>query len=56
MAGALAAVDVQDLAGHEGGTFEIKDRIDDVLDLAHVADRVQGAERRVRFGRDASAS
>ena len=31
MTSALAAIDVQDLAGHEAGTFEIKDRIDDVL-------------------------
>ena len=30
--------------------FEIKDRIHDVLDLAHAADRVQGAERCVLFG------
>ena len=50
MAGALTAVDVQDFAGHEAGLFEIKDRIDDILDLTHVADRVQGAERRVRLG------
>ncbi len=50
MTGALAAVDEQDLAGHEAGTFEIKNRVDDVLDLAHVADRVQGVERCVRLG------
>ena len=56
VAGALAAVDVQDLAGHERGAFEIQDRVDDVADLAHAADRVQRGERRVRLGADASAS
>lgn len=55
MTGALASVDVQDLAGHEAGTFEIKNRAH-VLDLAHVADRMQGAERRVHLGGMQSAS
>ena len=55
MTGALAAVDVQDFAGHEAGRFEIEDRIDDVGHFAHVADRVQRAECRVGLGADASA-
>jgi hypothetical protein len=43
MAGALAAVDVEDFAGHEAGPFEVEDRIDDVGNLAQPADWVQVA-------------
>jgi hypothetical protein len=41
VAGALAAVDMEDLAGHEARRLEVKDRFDDVGDLAHVPDRVK---------------
>ena len=34
MAGGLAAVDVQDLAGDEGRPLEVEDSVDDVADLA----------------------
>ena len=44
MAGALAAVDVKNFARHEAGPLEVKDRVDDIGDLAYVPDRVQGAE------------
>ena len=39
--GALASVDVQDFAGHEAGTFEIQDRIDDFLVTLTLADGSQ---------------
>src|ERR1700722_14628237 len=44
---ALAAVDVQDLAGHELGGLEIRDRFDDVAYVAHAPDRMQRSERAV---------
>ena len=47
VAGALAAIDMEDLAGHEARGFEVEDRVDDVGDLAHTADRVQGGELRL---------
>src|SRR5438445_11271329 len=40
-AGVLAAVDAQDLAGHEGRMLEIEDRLDDIAHLAHAANRVE---------------
>ena len=43
MSRALAAVDVKDFARHKGGPFEIHDGADDVGNLAHTADRLQGA-------------
>ena len=46
---ALSAVDVKDFASHEGGRLEVEDRANDVGDLAHVADGVQGIELRMRF-------
>jgi hypothetical protein len=46
---ALAAVDVQDFARHEAGRLEIEDRVDDVGDLTHMADRVQGVELWMRL-------
>src|SRR5260370_29024911 len=46
-AGVLAAVDAQDLAGHERRMLEIEDRIDDIAGLAHAADRVELGERLV---------
>src|SRR5262245_59230952 len=48
--GTLAAVDVQDLAGHEAGLLEIDDGVSDVGHLAHVTDRMQATERGVRLG------
>src|SRR5580693_2695936 len=45
VAGALAAVDVQDLSSHELGGLQIRDRFDDVADVAHPADRMQRGER-----------
>jgi hypothetical protein len=39
----LAAVDVQDLAGHEGRRLEIENSADHILDLANPADGVQRA-------------
>jgi len=44
MAGALAAVDVKDLAGHEARRLKLEDRVDDVGDLAHVPDWMKGLE------------
>src|SRR5262245_63237149 len=41
---ALAAVDVKDLAGHEARRLEVEDRVDDVRDLAHAADRMESGE------------
>jgi len=40
---ALTAVDMQDLAGDELRGLEIEDRVDDVRDLAHAADRMNPA-------------
>src|SRR5213079_2358543 len=40
VSGGLTAVDVQDLARHEGGSFEIQDPVDDVADLADPTDRL----------------
>ncbi len=51
MAGALAAVDMQDLAGDEARPFEIKDRPDDVVDLTHTPDRMHCRETLVGRGR-----
>jgi hypothetical protein len=38
---ALAAVDMEDLAGHKAGGFEVEDCLDDVADLAHALHRVE---------------
>jgi hypothetical protein len=47
VAGALAAVDVQDLAGDEGRALQVEAArragLDDIADLAHAAERVQPA-------------
>ena len=50
MARALAAVDVQDFARHESGALQVEDCVDDVGNVAHPPDRVQGGERGVGFG------
>ena len=47
MASGPTSVDVQDLAGDEHGSLEIQDPVDDVLDLAHPAERVKLGEARV---------
>ena len=51
MARALTAVDVQDLASHETRRLEIQNRSDDVGDLSHAAQRLQGAQPAVPIGR-----
>src|SRR5260370_16210319 len=51
VARALPAVDVEGLSGHEAGRFEIEDGVHDVGDLAHSAERVEGAERLMRLDR-----
>ena len=43
MARALAAIDVKDLARHEAGPFEVEDRVDDVGDLAQMANVARSA-------------
>src|SRR5690242_21884621 len=40
VAGALSTIDMQDLAGYEGCTFEVHDRVDDIAHLAHPSDRM----------------
>jgi len=37
----LATVHIQELAGDEAGILQIKDRVDDVVDLAETTDRMQ---------------
>ncbi len=39
----LAAVDVEALAGDEGGPFEVEDSVGDVADLARATERVDGS-------------
>ena len=46
MDGAHAAVDMQDLARDERGGLQVDHRVDDVANLAHPADRLQGGEDR----------
>ncbi len=46
VARALAAVDVQDLAGDERRVLQVEHRVDDVVDLADAADRVQCRQER----------
>src|SRR5689334_3776426 len=48
---ALAAVDVQDLAGDERGVLEEDDGVGDVADRAEPADRVQAGQELVGLGR-----
>jgi hypothetical protein len=47
--GALTTIDVQDFAGDEVGVVQIHNRLSDVVDFAHVADRVQIAQRFMGF-------
>lgn len=49
MASGLAAIDVQRFACDEVGALEVKDRVDDIGDLAQPADRVQGRQQGVCF-------
>src|ERR1700736_596828 len=51
VARALPAVDMEGLSGHEARRLEIEDGVHDVDDLAHSADRVQGAELRIGLDR-----
>ncbi len=51
VAGGLAAIDVQDLAGYERRRLQKQDSADHVLDLAHTADWVEGREEFVSFRR-----
>ena len=54
VAGDLATVDVQDLAGDERRRLQEQDAVDDVADLAHVPER--GYPRRARHSFPAGAS
>jgi hypothetical protein len=49
--GVLAAVDMEDLAGDEGRALEEDDGLDDVANLTHPADWVQGREGGVGLDR-----
>jgi hypothetical protein len=51
VAGALDSVDIADLAGHEARPDEVKDRNNDVGDLAHTPDRVDGVKLRMSCNR-----
>ena len=51
VAGDLAAVDVQDLAGDERRRLQEEDAVDDVADLAHAPERVEPGERVVGLRR-----
>jgi hypothetical protein len=51
MTGALATIDVKDLAGDKAGRLKVEDCIDDVGDIAHVPDRMQSPERGVGLNR-----
>ena len=42
--GALAAVDLQDLAGNERRRLEVEHAADDVVDLANSPERVYGSQ------------
>jgi hypothetical protein len=49
--GALAAIDMQDFAGDEGGALQEQDGVNDVLCLSHASDRMQVGEELVGLGR-----
>src|SRR5450631_2040608 len=50
MTGALATVDVQDLAGDKGSVFQKHDRVDDVLNFSHTSDWMQLREELMCLG------
>src|SRR5882757_11271990 len=50
MTGALAAVDVEDLAGDKGSVFQKHDRVDDVLNFSHASDWMHLREVLMRLG------
>ena len=50
MTGALATVDVQNLAGDEGSVFQKHDRVDDVLNFSHTSDWMQLRKEFMCFG------
>ena len=41
MSSCLTSIDMQRLAGDKGGSFEVKDPVDDVADFAESAERVE---------------
>jgi hypothetical protein len=49
MARTLAAINVNGLTGHKGGRLQKENRVDNVGDLAHPAERVQLGELRMCF-------
>src|SRR6266478_2369634 len=49
MAGALAAIDMQNFARDERCRFQVEDRADNVGDLAHMSDGVKEPERLIGF-------
>jgi hypothetical protein len=51
MTGALAAVDVKDLASHKPGRLKVENCLDDVGDLTHVPDRVKSPKGLVGLDR-----
>jgi hypothetical protein len=51
VARALPAVDVKDLACYKFRRLEVEDAVDDLGNLAHAANGVQGAELRMGFAR-----
>src|SRR5438874_535914 len=51
MPGALASIDVEDLAGHEASGLEVEDGVDDIADFAHPTDRMHCAQCFMGLGR-----
>jgi len=51
MTGALATVDMQDLARDERGVFQKQDRVDNVLNFAHTPNWMQLRKVLMLFGR-----
>ena len=49
MTRALPTINVEDFASDELGAVQVHDRVGDVIDLAHVPDRVQCAQGGVGF-------
>jgi hypothetical protein len=50
MTGALATVDMQDLASDERGVFQKQDRVDNVLNFSHASDWMQLGKELMCFG------
>ncbi|MNO05776.1 hypothetical protein D3C81_2272870 [compost metagenome] len=49
MASALTTIDMEDFASDEVRAVQVQDRLHDVIDLAHMPNRVQAAEGGVGF-------